>query len=117
MDGVLEIDLGWRDGLLAVRRRLSVPVRSIRGVAAAPRASVPRTGLRFPGTGAPGIRMGSFGFGAERDFWCVRRADSLLVVELEPGEPYRRLVLQVDDPHAEALRLRPTCGAYTGTFR
>ena len=114
---VLEVDLGWRDGLLALRRRLSVPVRSVRGVAAAPSASVPRTGLRFPGTGAPGVRIGSFGFGAQRDFWCVRRASQLLVVELEPGEPYRRLVLEVDDPHGEALRLRPVLGAWTGTFR
>ena len=114
---VLEIDLGRRDGFFALRGHLSVPLRSIQGVAAAPSTSVPRTGLRFPGTAAPGIRMGSFGFGAERDFWCVRRAPEVLVVELEPGEPYRRLVLEVEDAHAEALRLRPACGAWTGTFR
>jgi hypothetical protein len=46
----------------------------------------------------------------------VRNADHLLVVELEPGEPYRRIVLELPDPHAEALRLRPLLGAFTGTF-
>jgi hypothetical protein len=59
---------------------------------------------------------GSYGTGDKRDFWLVRKADELLVIELRPGAAYRRIVLEVSDPHAEALRLRPELGAYAGTF-
>jgi hypothetical protein len=40
----------------------------------------------------------------------------VLVIELQRGEPYRRVVLEVPDPRAEALRLRPALGTYTGSF-
>jgi hypothetical protein len=113
----LVVRITGKDALYALSRGMTIPLDSIQGVAVAPNASVPRTGYRLPGTGIPGVlRAGSYGTGARRDFWLVRRADQLLVVELQPGEPYRRLVLQVPDPHAECLRLRPTTGAYSGTF-
>jgi len=117
-DGELVVTLPWIDAVLAVRRRLRFPLGTVKGVAVAPRASVPATGLRWPGTGLPGvIRAGSYGFGSSRDFWFVRRAATVLVVVLEPGEAYRRLVLQVADPDAVALQLRPDVGAYADTFR
>ena len=46
----------------------------------------------------------------------MRKAQQVLVAELAPGAAYRRIVLEVPDPHAEALRLRPLVGSYTGTF-
>lgn len=96
---------------------MTIPVASVAGVAVAPRRLVPQTGFRLPGTGIPGVlRAGSYGTGARRDFWLVRRADLVLVIELHPGGRYRRLVLEVPDPHAEALRLRPHLGSYTGLF-
>jgi hypothetical protein len=102
---------------LSLRRRIDLPVAAIQGIAVAPRRMVPQTGLRLPGTGIPGaLRAGSYGTGSTRDFWLVRRADFVLVVELEPGAEYRRLVLELPDPHAEALRLRPVLGSYTGSF-
>ena len=118
LDGdTLCVRLGTKDALLALRRELLIPVTSVKGVAVAPRRLVPQTGLRLPGTSLPGvIRAGSYGTGERRDFWLVRRAAQLLVIELEPGQPYRRLVLEVPDPHAEALRLRPALGTYAGTF-
>ena len=114
----LHVQLGFLDSLLCMRRSLRIPLEQIKGVAAAPREQVPATGLRLPGTGLPGvIRAGSYGTGARRDFWDVRRASVVLVVELRPGAAYRRLVLEVPDAGAEALRLRPLVGAYAGTFR
>jgi hypothetical protein len=102
---------------LVMQRRLTIPASSVRGVAVVPSRLVPRTGLRLPGASFPGvIRAGSYGTGPQRDLWFVRGAEHLLVIELEPGEPYRRIVLEVPDAHAEALRLRPVLGAYTGAF-
>jgi hypothetical protein len=116
-DGALCIRMHGADGFLSLRRQLCVPLAEVEGVAVAPRRLVPATGLRFPGTSFPGvIRAGSYGVGATRDFWLVRKAQQVLVFELAPGATYRRIVLEVPDPHAEALRLRPLVGAYTGTF-
>ena len=37
------------------------------------------------------------------EFWCVRRAEWLLLVEGRSGARYDRMVLEVADPHADAL--------------
>jgi hypothetical protein len=116
-DGALRIRIRGHDGILALCRELRVPLAKVEGVSVAPRRLVPATGLRFPGTSIPGvIRAGSYGSGGKRDFWLVRKAQQLLVFELAPGAAYRRIVLEVPDPHAEALRLRPSVGAFAGTF-
>ncbi|HVE73991.1 MAG TPA: hypothetical protein VNA30_02735 [Mycobacteriales bacterium] len=116
-DGSLVVRIKGKDALYCLCRTLRVPVGLVKGVAASPRRLVPATGLRLPGTAIPGVlRAGSYGTGASRDFWLVRRAKHVLVIELEAGAPYRRIVLEVADPNAEAVRLRPLVGAYTGTF-
>lgn len=116
-DDALVVRIPGKDAFYALCRRLRLPLASIKGVAVGPRSVIPQTGLRLPGTGIPGmLRAGSYGIGSSRDFWLVRRAEQFLVIELEPGGPYRRVVLEVLDPHAEVLRLRPALGAYTGTF-
>jgi hypothetical protein len=113
----LSIRIHGHDGVLTLHRELRIPLTQVEGVAVAARRLVPATGMRLPGTGIPGvIRAGSYGVGSSRDFWLVRKAQQVLVFELAPGAPYRRIVLEVPDPHAEALRLRPLLGAYTGTF-
>lgn len=116
-DGCLRMRITGKDAFYALCRGMSLPLASIKGVAVAPRHLVPQTGLRLLGTGIPRVlRAGSYGTGSARDFWLVRQAEEFLVIELELGEPYRRLVLEVPNPHAEALRLRPMVGAYTGVF-
>lgn len=113
----LRIRFGVWDSIYCLKRRLDLPLSAIEGLAVAPKSLVPAKWLRLPGTGWPGvIRAGSYGTGASRDFWNVRRADQYLVVQLAPGASYRRVVLEVADPHAEALRLRPNIGAYAGSF-
>ena len=113
----LLIRFGLKDAVLGLRREFRIPLASIKGVAVAPVRSVPRTGLRLPGASIPGVlRAGSYGVVPNRDFWMLRRAETVLVIELEAGEPYRRIVLEVPEPQGLAHALRPKVGAYTGTF-
>lgn len=101
------------DVLWTLHGCLRVPLGQVRGVAVAPLAQVPREGLRLPGSALPGvIRAGSFGLPPRRDFWDVRRANEILWLDLAPeaGAPYRRLILQVDDPRRTAHQLRPLIG-------
>ena len=110
--GDLLVTLRGLDRVLAMKGSLRFPLARVRGVAVSDRKLVPHTGFRLPGTSLPGvIRAGSYGTGAARDFWLVRRAAEVLVIELEPGQPYRRLILELDDPQAVALALRPTVGS------
>jgi len=114
---MLHVRLGTLDRLYCFRRDLTVPVNDVEGVAGAPRHLMPAGGMRRPGTGIPGvIRAGSFGTGPSRDFWDVRKAETLLVIELRPGAEYRRIVLELADPSTASRELRPLLGAFTGTF-
>jgi hypothetical protein len=99
--------------LLAFRRTLRIPADHIRGVVVQQRERLPQIGFYFPGIAVPGVLVaGAFGFGDDRSFWHVRRAELLLRVECHPGAEFRRLVLQVPDPTALAGRLRPRLGSY-----
>lgn len=112
-DGVLYVRFGALDRILTLRREVRVPVTDVRGVTVARLADVPREGLRLPGTEVPGlVRAGSYGTGATRDLWDVRTAERVLWIELDPAAGYRRVILQVSDPHTLALRLRPVCGTF-----
>jgi hypothetical protein len=102
------------DVFFCMRARIVVPIAAVDGVCVSRRDLVPHEGLRLPGTSLGKlIRAGSYGVGAARDFWNVRRAESVLVIQLCPGAEYRRIVLEVPDPGAEALRLRPILGPTT----
>ena len=101
------------DMLAAFRRTVRIPADHVRGIVVQHRDRVPAIGFHFPGLAVPGVLYaGAFGFGDDRSFWHVRRAELLLRVECVPGAEFRRLVLQVPDPTALAMRLRPLLGAY-----
>jgi hypothetical protein len=71
--------------------------------------------VRLPGTEIPGfIRAGSFGRGPTREFWDVRRGESVLVIQTTAAAPYARLVLEVDDPAGKAAWLRSELGREAG---
>jgi hypothetical protein len=60
----------------------------------------------MPGTYVPGILIaGTYYKGGERFFWDVRKRQNTIVVELA-GEPYHKLVIEVEDPSAEIARLK-----------
>ena len=101
----LRVHLSPLDKVVCFRGDLVVPLSQVASVRAVRSAEVPRTGFRLPGTSLPGVtRAGSYGTGDQRDLWDVRRGESLLVLELR-GAAYRRVVLEVPDPAAEARRL------------
>jgi hypothetical protein len=65
----------------------------------------------MPGTSIPGvIHAGSYGVPGRQDFWDVRSAPQLLVIQLSDDARYRRIVLEVADPRETMLALRPALG-------
>ncbi|WP_437678117.1 hypothetical protein [Sorangium sp. So ce131] len=63
--------------------------------------------LRWPGTSVPGlIKAGTYYTDRGKEFWYTGRvrSDNRLTIELE-GEPYRRLVVTVDDAVGWAERI------------
>src|SRR5437868_15152346 len=85
VDGeALVLRLRGRDAFFALRRQLRVPVSGVAGVSVAPQHRVPRAGMGLRSTTLPGVlRAGTFGGRTGREFWLVRQADYLLVIELE----------------------------------
>ena len=88
----------------ALSRGIDVPVASIVDVGVATRKGLVK-GFRAPGTHFPGVMTaGTFRYKGNKDLWMVGPAKEVLVIELS-GETYRRVIVQVEDPHAavEAL--------------
>ncbi|HYF24496.1 MAG TPA: hypothetical protein VD931_02040 [Baekduia sp.] len=114
-DGDLVVRLGRRDAAFAFRRRIAIPLTEIAGVTTPATRTVPRRGMRLPGTEVPGfLRAGSYGRGAKREFWDVRRGATVLVIETTGAPPYARLVLEVADPAGQAARLRAALSGRRG---
>ena len=109
IDDTLHIELTWFERVLACRlqRRLLVPLGHIVGAEAGLR---PRGwALRAPGTSVPGfVKYGTYYGRRGREFWLYERAKgpSVLILELR-DEPFRRLVLSVNDGPEWAERLDP----------
>jgi hypothetical protein len=90
---------GW-DRVWTLKERLSIPLSHVRRVAVQSSPPMNWKNLRAPGTSWPGkIRAGSYWSWEthEWSFWNIRKANRVVVIELE-GEKYSRLVLEVDDP-------------------
>ena len=114
-DGNLVLRFGKQDAALAFKRRILIRLTHISDVTTPARTSVPRHGLRLPGTEIPGfIRAGSYGRGAKREFWDVRKGETVLVIDTIRAAPYARLVLEVDDPAGKAAWLRSQLGREAG---
>lgn len=97
----LIVRLTGADRLWAVSAGIQVPTAAVTGVRPVSRAEAYArgSGWRLPGTFWPGLIMaGSYwSRSTGRSFWCVHRAEEVLLVELD-GQPYDRLVLEVDQP-------------------
>ncbi len=91
--------------LWALSKGHECPVTAITDVGVSERKGLVK-GWRFPGTHLPGVMTaGTFRSHGDKDLWMVGRAKEVLVIELH-DQPYRHLIVQVEDPHAavEALR-------------
>jgi hypothetical protein len=101
----LVVTMQGLDRLWSLRRRISVPLSSVRGATADPGVMREPAGFRAPGTHVPRfITAGTFYKDGERVFWNLRGSREPVVIELA-GERYARLVLGVDDARATAERV------------
>ena len=101
----LVVTMRGLDRLWALRRRIAVPLTSVRGAPADPGVSRESAGLRAPGTHLPRvITAGTYFKDGARTFWNLRASQQPVVVELT-GERFARLVLGVDDARATAERI------------
>ncbi len=97
--------------LWAFKGEVRIPLAAITEVRRdVSRTSVP-SGLRVPGTYVPGvIQAGTYRRKGERSFWLVGRTRTVTVVEC-PGARYDRVVLELGDDEAAALREALATGA------
>ena len=94
------------DRLWALKSRLEIPLRHIRGARRDPEiAHGWWKGFRAPGTHVPGVIVaGTFYQDGKRIFWDVHEPANTIVVELA-DERYDEIIVEVADPAAtlEAL--------------
>ena len=97
---------GW-DKLWAMRSQLEIPLAHVLAVRADPEPTRGWWhGLRLPGTQIPGIiTAGSFYQSDGFVFFDVHNPDNTVVIDLE-HEHYKRLVIEVEDPHATVALLQ-----------
>lgn len=102
------VELRGLDRILSLKSRLDVPSGAITAVEAKPRESVqrlPGRWLRLPGTYVPSmVHHGSYGLGADREFWAIFRQERVLVIRAH-GWDYSRLILGVPNPDEVAAEL------------
>ncbi|CAN5763247.1 hypothetical protein BH23ACT4_BH23ACT4_00850 [soil metagenome] len=76
-----------KDRIFALKGSLRIPGKKIRSVEVLPRKEVPPGRgilLRLPGTYFPGVvPHGSYGLGANREFWALSRPDEVLMVTVD----------------------------------
>lgn len=99
-DDTLRVEIAGLDKLLSLKSRLEIPLLHVRGATSDPDIKNYRNGWRGPGTYVPGvITAGTFHQAGDRVFWDVHNPAKAVVIELD-GEPYQRLVIEVDEPRA-----------------
>ena len=86
--------------LLALKRRLRVPLTHVRGATSDPGIVRESKGWNAPGARLPGFgAAGTFRHEGERVFWDVRHPQKAIVIELE-HEHYQRVIVEVEDPNS-----------------
>lgn len=104
----VQVRLSPIGGVLAVKRRMEIPLDLVTGAAAMERRTVPPgngTWLRAPGTHIPGlIRYGSYGRVPQREFWAVIRQRRVLVITVDDWD-YCRVILGVRSPDSHAAAI------------
>lgn len=104
VDNNLVVEPQGLDKLWSFKRRLEIPLASVRGATFDPGANNEPKGLRAPGLAIPGKWAGTFLRDGEKSFWNVSKPGETVVVELT-NEHYDRLILTVNDPRALVDRI------------
>ncbi|WP_424216318.1 hypothetical protein ACN20G_29715 (plasmid) [Streptomyces sp. BI20] len=99
-ENTLVVEIEGLDRVWSLKSRLDIPLAEVRGATVDPGAAREPKGIRTAGTHFPGvITAGAFRSRGERVFWHVKNPAKVIVVELT-GDPWDRLVIEVDDPRA-----------------
>jgi hypothetical protein len=107
----LVVGLSWLEKLGAVHRNVRVPLRAIRSVAAEPQPWYALRGVRFIGTGIPGvIALGTRLRKGGRDFAAIEPGRPAIRVELSEESPFGQLIVSVRDADATLAAIRGATG-------
>jgi hypothetical protein len=99
------------DKLWSFRSRLELPLAHVTAVEHDPEA-VGRWwhGVKVLGTDVPGLfAAGTFYYHGELVFWDVRHPEQAIIVSLQ-HERFKKLIVEVADPHETVTRLRQAIG-------
>ena len=110
-DAELRVELTPFEQLMALRRSFAVPLRRVVAARVVPQGEAKSgRGFRSPGTHVSGrVAFGTWRFQNGTQFWAVRRADQVLVVDLR-DDRFDRLVLEVPDVEGVAAELSEAVG-------
>ncbi|MFJ8042020.1 hypothetical protein ACIRBX_16115 [Kitasatospora sp. NPDC096147] len=102
-DGVLVVEVeGW-DRVWALKSRIEIPLRHVRGATLDPGIMREPKGIKAGGTHFPGVIVaGTFRRAGEKVFWDVKNPEKAVVIELA-DEAYARLVVEVADPRETVM--------------
>ena len=101
---------GWGQ-VWALKRRIEVPLASVRAATVNRDPDLKPHGFRAPGSYVPGvIAAGTYRKRGAKEFWSVRDALKAVVIDLA-GAEYDQLVVQVPDPHATAAEIQRAIAA------
>lgn len=105
VEGRLEVQLAWWERICAVHGDFSVPLSAAREVYIVSGPFAELRGIRWPGTGFPGvIALGTWRFAEGRDFVALygqQRAVEIDLVECE----FARLLIGASNPETIVDRL------------
>jgi hypothetical protein len=104
-DDHLTVRLRGLSRIWAMRSGVTVALSHVQGATADPGARREPKGRRSPGLHVPGVAaVGTFHRDGEKTLWEVYRGDRAVVIQLS-GEPYDRLIVEVDDPRDVVERI------------
>lgn len=106
----LVIEPAGLDKIWSFTRRLQIPLAHVRGATHDPGMRDEPKGWRGPGLGLPGKLSGTFHADGGKQFWNVSGFDRTVVITLDPGERFDRLVITVDNPDEVVSAINNTLG-------
>lgn len=108
-DDVLVLPKGM-DRVWSCRKRVTFPVRSVRGVRIERSPFSVATGWRGPGLDFMGKMCGTFHPNGQRHFWNYGGSGDALEITLDDGQEFQKLYLSVSDPVAIRDQLLDAAG-------
>jgi hypothetical protein len=94
------VQLGLLEKLGALHGVVRIPRSAVTAVRVVDQPFAEIRGLRFPGTGVPGVvALGTWRRERARDFVCVYRGQRGVVIDLDPrAAPYQRVIVSSRNP-------------------